>query len=175
MHLWLPCRAQLHMITQGPKLMVLCLPVGSRGKREPSQCWGERKLGMCFFTASSWKWQISSPLFFFRALPAAYGGSQARGYNWNYSCQPTPQPQQCRIQATSAACTTAHGNVESLTQHSEARNQTQNLMVPSQIHFCCVTVRTPPFIFYGSALIFSLFLSFLWMHQCHMEVPKLGV
>ena len=28
----------------------------------------------------------------FRATPAAYGGSQARGSNWSYNCQPTPQP-----------------------------------------------------------------------------------
>ena len=31
------------------------------------------------------------------AAPAAYGGSQARGLNWSYSCQLTPQPQQCQI------------------------------------------------------------------------------
>ena len=30
----------------------------------------------------------------FRATPAAHGGSQARGSNRSYSCQPTPQPQQ---------------------------------------------------------------------------------
>jgi len=32
----------------------------------------------------------------------------------SYSCQPTPQPQQCRIQATSGTYTTAHGNTGSL-------------------------------------------------------------
>ena len=31
------------------------------------------------------------------------------------SCGPTPQPQQCQIQATSATYTTAHSNTESLT------------------------------------------------------------
>ena len=51
----------------------------------------------------------------FRAPPSAYGGSQARGLNQSYICQPRPQPQQCRMQATSATYTTAHGNATSLT------------------------------------------------------------
>ena len=32
----------------------------------------------------------------FKAVPAAYGGSQARGSNRSYRCQPLPQPQQHR-------------------------------------------------------------------------------
>ena len=43
----------------------------------------------------------------FRAAPAAYGDSQAR--------EPTPQPQQRRIQATSATYTTALSNIGSST------------------------------------------------------------
>ena len=35
--------------------------------------------------------------------------------NWSYSCQPTSQPLQCRIQATSVTYTTAHSNARSLT------------------------------------------------------------
>ena len=54
----------------------------------------------------------------FRAAPAAYGGSQPRGSNWSYSLWPTPQPQQCRIQATSVTYTTAHGNTGSLTHRA---------------------------------------------------------
>ena len=36
--------------------------------------------------------------FFFRAIPAAYGSSQARGKGSNWSChrQPIPQPQECQ-------------------------------------------------------------------------------
>ena len=34
--------------------------------------------------------------------------------NWSYSHQPTPQPQQHQIRATSATYTTAHGNAGSL-------------------------------------------------------------
>ena len=45
----------------------------------------------------------------------AYGGSQARGPIWSCSCQPTPQPQQRQIRATSATYTTAQGNARSLT------------------------------------------------------------
>ena len=51
----------------------------------------------------------------FRAAPKAYGGSQARGLNWSYSCQPTSQPQQRRIWAVFETHTTAHGNARSLT------------------------------------------------------------
>ena len=43
----------------------------------------------------------------FRATPAACGGSQAKGSNQSYSCQPTPQPQpqQHQIRATSMTYT----------------------------------------------------------------------
>ena len=40
---------------------------------------------------------------------------------------------------------------------SEARDQTYNLIVTSQIHFHCATTGTPLFSFYG--------------HTCSMEVP----
>ena len=42
---------------------------------------------------------------FFRAAPAAYGGSQAKGPIRSYSCWPTPQPQQHQIQAEAASYT----------------------------------------------------------------------
>ena len=54
-------------------------------------------------------------LLLFRAAPEAYGSSQARGLNWNFSCLPTPEPQQCGTQATSATYTIAHGNTGSPT------------------------------------------------------------
>ena len=78
----------------------------------------------------------------FRATLTAYGGSQARG----------------RIGATLLAHTTAiatqdlscvfdlhHSSWQRLilNPRSEARNQIHNLMVPSQICFCCTTARTP--------------------------------
>ena len=50
----------------------------------------------------------------FRSKPTANGSFQA-GSNQSYSCQPTPQPQQCGIQAASVTCTTAHSNARSLT------------------------------------------------------------
>ena len=42
---------------------------------------------------------------------------------------------------------------------SEARDQTQNLMVPSQIHFCWATMGTPPgeFLFLFYFILFLLF------------------
>ena len=53
----------------------------------------------------------------FRATPAAYGGSQARGLIGG-SRRPTPQPQKSGIPAVSATYTTAHGNTRSLTHWS---------------------------------------------------------
>ena len=53
----------------------------------------------------------------FRAARGAYGGSQAKGPK-RAVAQPTPQPQQCGIQAESSTYTTAHAahsNAGSLT------------------------------------------------------------
>ena len=52
----------------------------------------------------------------FRAVPATYGSSQARG-PIRYEPPPMPQSQQCQIQDTSATYTTAHGNARSLTHY----------------------------------------------------------
>ena len=49
----------------------------------------------------------------FRAIPMAYGGSQARG-QIRASHWPTPQPQQRQIRATSGTYTTAPGNTGSI-------------------------------------------------------------
>ena len=53
-------------------------------------------------------------LLLFRAAPMAYGNSQARGLNRSYSRWPMPQPEQCRILATSVTYTTAPSNSGSL-------------------------------------------------------------
>ena len=53
---------------------------------------------------------------FSRAAPVAYGGFQAKGpVGAAATVEPTPEPQQRRIQATSAIYTTAHGNAGPLT------------------------------------------------------------
>ena len=49
-------------------------------------------------------------LFLFQAVPAAW-----LGLNWSHSDRPTPQPQQCRIQAASVTYIAARGNAGSLT------------------------------------------------------------
>ena len=55
----------------------------------------------------------------FRAAPASYGTSQARGWiraaGAGLDLSLTPQPQQLGIQATSATYTAAHGHAGSLT------------------------------------------------------------
>ena len=52
---------------------------------------------------------------------------------------------------------------------SKARDQTRNLMVPSQIRFHCATMGALSFLFFG---LFAIFLGLL---PRHMEVPRLGV
>ena len=91
------------------------------------------------FSPSQWPEPLQSDSFFllFRATLTACGGSQPRG---QINCQPTPQPRPVR--AASSTYTTAHGNAGSLTQ-SEARDQTWNLMVTSQICSHCATMGTP--------------------------------
>ena len=69
----------------------------------------------------------------FRAVPAASGGSQARGL----------------IGATAAATyTRAQWQQWILNPLIEARARTHNLMVPSQIHFLCAMTGTPKYNFY---------------------------
>ena len=51
----------------------------------------------------------------FRAIPVAYGASQARGSNWSCSCWLPPQPKQHGIWAASVTYSTAHLNAGSLT------------------------------------------------------------
>ena len=53
---------------------------------------------------------------------------------------------------------------------SKARDWTCNLMVPSQIHFHCITTETPSFIH----LLFIYFCLFRAV-PAHMYVPRLGV
>ena len=64
--------------------------------------------------------------FLFRATPAAYGSSQARGLNRSCSCRSTPQPQaQPReIRAKFLTYVTAHCNAGSLTHR--ARPETEH-------------------------------------------------
>ena len=62
----------------------------------------------------------------FRAILAAYGGSQARG-QIGAAAAVLPQPQQHWI----------------LNPLNKARDQTCNLIVPSWICFCCAMMGTP--------------------------------
>ena len=64
---------------------------------------------------------------FFRAASAAYGGSQARDL----------------IGATAAGLYHSSRQRWILNPLGKARDQTRNLMVPSQICFCCTTMGTP--------------------------------
>jgi len=70
-------------------------------------------------------WSFFCP---FRVVPAAYGGSQARGL----------------IGATAADLHHSSWQHQILNPLSEARGRTRNLMVPSWIHFPCAAKGTPP-------------------------------
>ena len=81
--------------------------------------------------------------FFFRAVPTAYGGSQARGLMWataaglhhsqsNSGSKPHMRPTPPQLLATQV-----------LNPESEARDWTRNRMVPNRIRFCCTTMGTP--------------------------------
>ena len=72
---------------------------------------------------------LSLTFFFFRATPKAHGGSQARG----------------RIRATATGLYHSSCQRQILNPLSEARDQTRNPVVPSQIHFRCATTGTPHF------------------------------
>ena len=78
----------------------------------------------------------------FRALPLAYGSSQARGQITGAAAglpkaTATPDP--------SCICNLHHISRQSriLDPLSETRDRTRNLIVSSQIHFCCATMGTP--------------------------------
>ena len=81
-------------------------------------------------------------IFFFRAKPAAYGGSQARGLirvvatGLCHSHSNARFKPHLRLYHSSQQC-------QILKPLHEARDRTHKLMVPSQIHFCCTTLGTP--------------------------------
>ena len=76
----------------------------------------------------------------FRATPVVYGGSQARGRIRAVAAWPTPQPQQCGIQATSVAYTAAHSNTSSLTHWARPGIE---LWMPVRFINCWATMGTP--------------------------------
>jgi len=77
-------------------------------------------LEKCLFTSFASVYLLIYILFIYLFI-AFFGhthsiwSSQDRGLNRRYSCQPMPESQQCRIWATSATYTTAHGKAGSLT------------------------------------------------------------
>ena len=94
-------------------------------------------------------------LFFFFFLP--FLGPHLRhmevlmlGLNWSCSRQLTPQPQPRQIRATSAT-------YRILNPLSQSRHWTLNLMVPSQIPFCCALVEAPENSFSVSVFLFMTF------------------
>ena len=114
----------------GPALLILPF---SRLSQVPRADWPSSFLSN--FVSAEHKSEVTFKIFFlfffglFRATPAAYGGSQARGLigaaaaslHHSYSCQPTPQLQQRQIQTESSTYTTAHGNTGSLTHSTNFR------------------------------------------------------
>ena len=102
----------------------------------------------------------------FRAAPTAYGGSQARRSHRSYGCQPTPEPQQHRIRAASDL---HHRSRQCQIPNplSKARDQTRNLMVPSQICFCCAMMGNSLFVCIVCITIHVKGLHFLVLKICY--------
>ena len=92
-------------------------------------------------------YKFTFSLFFFRAAPTAYGGSQARG----------------PIRATAADLHLSTQQRWILNLLSKARDQTRNLIVPSQIRFHCATTGTPS----GRSLNIALRL----LHFSRLHIP----
>ena len=90
--------------------------------------------GRCFFCLPSRLTSRTCTYFFFSFYSRACSIWRFPGWgsNWIYSCQPTPQPQQCRIQTVSA---TVHSSwpCQILNPLSEAKDQTRVLMNTSRV------------------------------------------
>ena len=78
----------------------------------------------------------------FRAAPTAYEGSQARG---QIELQLPACTTATAMQNPSCICNLHHSSQQGpiLNPLSKARDGIPNLLVPSQICFCCATTRTP--------------------------------
>ena len=99
---------------------------------------------------------FSGVLFFFsffglfafsRAASCGMWRFPGQGSNWNYSCWPTPGPQQRGIQATSATYTTTHGNAGSSTHWAKpgVKPEIPWFLVGFVNH--CATTGTPGVLF----------------------------
>ena len=92
------------------------------------------------------KWKGTFFFLAFQGCTCSIFRFPGQGSNWSYSQRPVPQPQQCStgielhleptLQLMATQC-------QILNLLSEARNQTSNLMFPSQIRFRCATMGTP--------------------------------
>ena len=94
--------------------------------------------------------QVLCPFLFFfafclfkRAVPAAYGASQASGSNQSYSCWPMPQPKPCQIRSASATYTKALSNARSLTHWARPGIEPETSWFLVGFIFCCTMTGTP--------------------------------
>ena len=78
--------------------------------------------------------------------------------NWSCSCQPTPQPQQHRIQAASVTYTTAHGNPKSLTHWARPDTEPASSWMLVRFVNRWATIGTPEIYFNIYILISHAFL-----------------
>ena len=95
----------------------------------------------------------------FKAAPAAYGNSQARG-----RIRATAYATATAIPDPSYVCDLHHSSWQCriLNPLSEAGDGTCNLMAPSRIRVCCATMRTPCFLLKCNNFIY-------WFNACKMD------
>ena len=91
----------------------------------------------------TWELFVLFLFFFFKAAPMAYGGSWA-GVELMLQLQALLHSQNStRSELHLRPTLQLMATLWILNTLSEARDQTHNLMVPSQVHFCCTTKGTP--------------------------------
>ena len=120
----------------------------------------------------------------FRAAPAAFGVSQARG---PIRATTGSIHHSHSIAGSNHACDLHHSSCQRriLNPLNETRDRICNLMVPSRIHFCCAMTGTLNWLIlkkilsvllvFSSYIFCFLLLFLLRLFLQHMEVPRLEV
>ena len=86
---------------------------------------------------------------FFRAIPAAYRGSQVRGQIRAIATKPVPQPQPCPIWSHIFDLHHSLRQCRILNPLMKGRNWTHILMDTSWIPYCWATTGTPPMLWWS--------------------------
>ena len=113
----------------------------------------------------------------FRAAPAAYGGSQARGRIGAVAAGPHHSHSNTGSELPQTYCTTVHGNAGSLTHGGRTGIEPASSWIPVGFVSTAPQRELPStflFIFHFILFMYLLIFVFLGLHPLHMELPRLG-